>query len=51
MSYFTNPVFGVDNAGAFRGMGDSLASNPLGEQVSMLEALQDQLLVMEAGLA
>ena len=30
MSYFANPVFGVDNAGTFRGMGDSLASNPFG---------------------
>jgi len=30
MSYFTNPVFGVDNAGAFGGVGDSLASNPFG---------------------
>lgn len=27
---FTNPVFGVDTANAFGGIGDSLASNPFG---------------------
>ena len=27
---FNNPVFGIDNAGAFGGIGDSLASNPFG---------------------
>lgn len=27
---FTNPVFGVDTAGAFGGIGDSLSSNPFG---------------------
>lgn len=27
---FTNPVFGIDSAGAFGGIGDSLASNPFG---------------------
>jgi len=30
MSYFTNPTFGIDTAGAFGGIGDSLASNPFG---------------------
>ena len=27
---FNNPVFGIDNAGAFGGIGDSLGSNPFG---------------------
>jgi hypothetical protein len=27
---FNNPVFGIDNAGAFGGIGDSLASNSFG---------------------
>lgn len=28
--FFTNPIFGIDSAGAFGGIGDSLASNPFG---------------------
>jgi hypothetical protein len=27
---FANPVFGIDTAGAFSGMGDALSSNPFG---------------------
>lgn len=27
---FTNPIFGIDTANAFGGIGDSLASNPFG---------------------
>jgi hypothetical protein len=29
MDYFKNPSFGIDSAGAFAGVGDSLASSPL----------------------